>query len=147
MIRAPRETVTLEASLQPGVGLNPTKRESAAGRASSRTTVPTGKNAEQAPAPLPRVMVQSIPAGCEVTLPLPAPPGTIEMLPFANRNGVQAVTIPYVVTPPAVPMISADCGLGTSLVVTGKLADLEPAVTVTLGGTVAAAVLSLESAT
>ena len=143
----PRTTVTLEASIQPGVGLNPTKLESEAGRASSLTTVPTGNETEHAPAPLPRVIVQSIPAGCEVTLPLPVPPGTIAMVPLANRNCVHTVMIPYVVAPPAVPMMSADWGLGTTLVLTGKLADLEPAGTVTLAGTVAAAVLSLESAT
>src|SRR3954447_11470692 len=44
-------------------------------------------------------------------------------------------------------MISDDCGLGTTLVVTGKLAVRDPAGTVTLGWTLAAAVLSLDSAT
>ena len=78
----PRATVTLEASKQPGSPLHPKKLELAAGRASSLTTVPTGKNALQVPAPLPPVMVQSMPAGCEVTRPLPFPPGMIAMLPL-----------------------------------------------------------------
>ena len=81
VIVVPRATVTLEASKQPGSPLQPRKLESAAGRASSLTTVPTGKNALQLPEPLPAVMAQSIPAGCEVTRPLPFPPGRIAMLP------------------------------------------------------------------
>src|SRR4051812_35038527 len=44
-------------------------------------------------------------------------------------------------------MISADCGLGTTFVVIGKLALVAPAGTVTAPGTVAAAGLSLLSAT
>src|SRR4051794_6721876 len=44
-------------------------------------------------------------------------------------------------------MISADCGLGTTFVVIGKLALVAPAGTVTEAGTVAAAGLSLLSAT
>src|SRR3954468_15126382 len=44
-------------------------------------------------------------------------------------------------------MMSADWGLGTTKVVTGKLALFAPAGTVTLGGTVAAFVSSLDSAT
>src|SRR4051795_3516428 len=40
-------------------------------------------------------------------------------------------------------MMSADCGFGTTNVVTGKLALCAPAGTVTLAGTVAAAGLSL----
>src|SRR4051812_34313593 len=44
-------------------------------------------------------------------------------------------------------MIVADCALVTSLVDTGKAALVEPAGTVTLGGTVAAFVLSLVRST
>jgi hypothetical protein len=84
VIVVPRATLILEGSLQPGSPLQPRKLESAAGRASSLTIVPTGKNALQLPEPLPPVMVQSIPAGCEVTRPLPFPPGRIAMLPLAK---------------------------------------------------------------
>src|SRR5215204_5782342 len=55
--------------------------------------------------------------------------------------------IAYAVTPPAVPMMSADWRLLTVLVETGKLALVAPPGTVTLGGTVAAVVLSLDKAT
>ena len=142
----PRATVTLEASKQPGSDLHPEKLELAAGRASSLTTVPAGKNALQAPAPLPPVMVQSIPAGCEVTRPLPLFPGTIAMLPFEKWKGSHTVitaclSVPK--SPPTVPMITADCALVNALVETVKVALVDPAGTVTLGGTVAAAVLSL----
>src|SRR5215216_5898006 len=54
--------------------------------------------------------------------------------------------IAYAVTPPAVPMMSADWLLLTVLVETGKLALVAPPGTVTLGGTVAAVVLSLDKA-
>src|ERR1041385_1912189 len=107
-MKEPREAITLEASLQPGVALQPRKDESAAGRASSRTTVPTGKNAEQVPESPALLRTQSMPAGCEVIRPLPFPPRTIPMLPLLKRNGVQTVMILYVVTPPEVPMISDD---------------------------------------
>src|SRR5918911_3417517 len=50
-------------------------------------------------------------------------------------------------SPPTVPMITADCALVTSLVETVKVARVDPAGTVTLGGTVAAAVLSLVRST
>src|SRR5215211_3332257 len=55
--------------------------------------------------------------------------------------------IAYAVTPPAVPMMSADWLLLTVLVETGKLALVAPPGTVTLGGTVASVVLSLDKAT
>src|SRR5215212_8103669 len=55
--------------------------------------------------------------------------------------------IAYAVTPPAVPMMSPDWLLLTVLVETGKLALVAPPGTVTLGGTVAAVVLSLDKAT
>jgi hypothetical protein len=44
----------------------------------------------------------------------------------------------YAVTPPAVPMMSADWLLGTLFVETMKFALVAAAATVTLGGTVAA---------
>jgi hypothetical protein len=46
-------------------------------------------------------------------------------------------------SPPTVPMIVADCALVNALVETVKAVLVDPAGTVTLGGTVAAAVLSL----
>jgi hypothetical protein len=92
-------------------------------------------------------MVQSIPTGCDVTRPLPFPPGTIAMLPFANWKGVHTVMIEWTVVPPAVAMIIADWLLVTVLVETVKVALVDPAGTETLGGTVAAAVLSLDNAT
>jgi hypothetical protein len=58
----PRAIVMPLAGSQPGSDLQPTNLESAAGLASSLTTVPTGKNAEHVPEPFPRVIVQSIPA-------------------------------------------------------------------------------------
>jgi hypothetical protein len=143
----PRATVILDASMQPGVGLNPTKLELSAGRASSLTTVPTRKNAEQVPVPLPPLIVQLIPAGCEVTVPVPFPPGKTETLPCVKANSVHTVMTSWAVTPPAVPMMIADWLFCTTLVETTKVALVAPAGTVTLGGTVAAAVLSLDNAT
>jgi hypothetical protein len=55
--------VTFDASPHPGNPRHPWKREPSAGRASSRTTVPAGKNDPQAPEPLPLVMTQVIPDG------------------------------------------------------------------------------------
>ncbi len=55
--------------------------------------------------------------------------------------------IAYVVTPPAVPMIRADWLFCTASVETWNDALVEPLGTVTSAGTVAAAVLSLDSAT
>jgi hypothetical protein len=93
-IVVPRATVILEGSPQPGVPRNPWKLEPALALAARLTTVPTGKNAEQAPAPFPLVMVQLMPLGCEIIVPLPLPPGTIEMLPFAKAEAVRTVRIP-----------------------------------------------------
>src|SRR5215210_2129303 len=76
-----------EGSKQPGSPLQPWNCESAAGRASSRTIVPAAKKAEQVPEPLPRVMVQLIPAGCEVITPLPFPPGIMLKLPVPVSPG------------------------------------------------------------
>src|SRR5919205_200832 len=95
-------------------------------------------------------MVQSIPAGCEVTRPLPFPPGRIAMLPLEKWKGSHTVItacLSVLKSPPTVPMITADCALVTSLVETVKAARVDPAGTVTLGGTVAAAVLSLVRST
>src|SRR5215213_5264693 len=81
-----------------------------------------------------------MPAGCEVIRPLPFPPGTIAMLPLAKWNGSQTVMIAcrsVPKSPPIVPMMTADCALGTRLVATGKVALVAPA----------AAGLSLDSAT
>jgi hypothetical protein len=90
----PRAIVIRDTSAHPGSPRKPWKLDPAAGRASSRTVVPTGKNAVHAPEPFPAVIVQSIPAGCDVTRPLPLPPGRIETLPRLNVEGVQAVMIP-----------------------------------------------------
>jgi hypothetical protein len=142
----PRATVILEGSAQPGSPRQPWKLEFAAARASRRTTVPVGKKLEHVPEPLPLVIMQLIPAGCEVIVPLPLSPGTIEMLPWVKWNWSHTVMIAYFVTPPAVPMMSEDWAF-TWLVETLKVALAEPAGTVTLAGTVAAAALSLDSDT
>src|ERR671928_1994703 len=95
-------------------------------------------------------MVQSIPAGCEVTCPLPFPPGRIAMLPlekWKESHTVITACLSVLKSPPTVPMITADCALVTSLVETVKVARVDPAGTVTLVGTVAAAVLSLVRST
>ena len=89
----PRATVILEGSPHPGSPLQPWNCEPAAAWAVSRTTVPTGKKAEQTPPPLPPVMVQPIPAGCDVTVPLPLPPGMIAMLPVENWDNGRTVRI------------------------------------------------------
>jgi hypothetical protein len=86
---APEETVILEGSLHPGSPRHPWKREPLLALAVSLTTVPAGKNAEQVPAPLPLVMVHWMPEGREVMVPLPVPPGMIEMLPFAKADAVR----------------------------------------------------------
>ena len=74
-------TVIFEGSKHPGRPRHPWNWLSAAGRASSRTTAPAAKKALHVPAPLPRVMTQLMPAGWEVMVPLPPPPGTMLMLP------------------------------------------------------------------
>jgi hypothetical protein len=56
-------TLIFEGSEHPGRPRHPWNWLSDAGRASSRTTVPAGKKALHVPAPLPRVMMQLIPAG------------------------------------------------------------------------------------
>ena len=109
--------------------------------------VPVGKNALQRPVPFPPVMMQSIPAGWEVIRPLPFPPGMIEMLPFAAAKAVCTVMVADLVMLPAVAMIVDDWLLLTLLVETVKVALVDPAGTVTLAGTVAAAVLLLDNET
>jgi hypothetical protein len=139
-----------EASMHPGLTAKPTNFESAAGCAVSRTTVATSKNALHAPEPLPLAIMQSIPAGCEVTRRAPLPPGKTDTLPCEKWNGSHAVMIAcrsVLKSPPTVPMITADWALVTWLVVTGNVALVAAAGTVTLGGTVAAAVLSLVRST
>src|SRR5215211_2445668 len=96
---------------------------------------------------MPPMMVQSIPAGWEVMRPLPLPPGMIEMLPFAAAKAVCTVMVEDLVMPPADAMIVDDWLLLTLLVVTAKVALVDPAGTVTLAGTVAAAVLLLDNET
>lgn len=96
VIVVPRATMILDGSEQPGVPRNPWKDELAAARAVSFTTVPTGKNAEQVPLAFPAASaprLQLIPAGDEVTVPLPLFPGTIDTLPFENWNCVRTVMI------------------------------------------------------
>ena len=136
----PRATRTREGSEQPGtLVLQPRNSESEAGRASSLTTVPTEKNAEQSPEPLPRMIVQSMPAGEEVTRPLPVPPGRIEMLPLLKWNSVYVVMMSYLwvlQSPPTVPTMIAE-PVVSGAVATGKVALVAPGATVTLAGTVA----------
>src|SRR5215203_912344 len=109
--------------------------------------VPVGKNALQRPVPFPPAMMQSIPAGWEVIRPLPFPPGIIEMLPFAAAKAVCTVMVADLIIPPADAMIVEDWLLLTLLVETVKVALVDPAGTVTLAGTVAAAVLLLDNET
>lgn len=92
----PRPTTILDASAQP-TPRHPTKLVLAPGLAVSRTIVPTGNDAEQAPAPL--GSEELIPAGCELTVPFPVPPGRIETLPRENPDGVHTVRIEYAVLP------------------------------------------------
>ena len=72
------------------------------------------------------------------------------MLPLEKWNASHTVIIAclsVLKSPPTVPMITADCALVTDLVETVKVARVDPAGTVTLGGTVAAAELSLVRST
>jgi len=70
----------------------------------------------------------------------------IEMLPWVKWNSSHTVMIAYFVIPPAVPTMVEDLAF-TWFVETVNVALVEPAATVTLGGTVAAAVLSLDRET
>jgi len=72
----------------------------------------------------------------------------IAMLPLEKWKASHTVItacLSVAKSPPTVPMITADCALVTSLVETGKVVLVDPEGTVTLGGTAAAAVLSLVS--
>jgi fluoride exporter len=141
----PATMVTSGAFRQLVVGAHAWKLEPGAGRASRRTLVPAGKTTlSQVPLEPVVVRVQSTPAGCEVTRPAPSPARPIEMAPKSASNWVVTVSTPCRVAPPAVPMMIADWLFWTGLVVTVKLAVVDPAVTVTSGGTVAAVVLSLD---
>jgi hypothetical protein len=71
----------------------------------------------------------------------------IEMLPFAAAKAVCTVIVADLVIPPADAMIVEDWLLLTLLVETVKVALVDPAGTVTLAGTVAAAVLLLNNET
>src|SRR5919199_3315106 len=100
----PRATVTLDGSAQPGSPRQPWKLEPAAGRASSRTTVPVRKKLQHVPDPLPLVMVQLMPAGCDVTTPLPLPPGMMLRLPVPP-DGVQPASVGPTVKVPSLTVI------------------------------------------
>ena len=82
-----------------------------------------------------------------MTRPPPVPPWASETLPLVAWNSVVTVRGADRVAPPAVPMMVDDCGLATGFVVTVKVAAVDPAGTVTLGGAVAAVGLLLDSAT
>ena len=118
------------------------------GRASSLTWVPAGKKTlPQVPVVSVAVKVQPIPAGWEVTRPPPVPPLASETLPLVAWNWVVTVRVADLVASPEVPMMVDDCGFASELVVTVKVAAVDPAGTVTLPGTVAAVVLLLDSET
>jgi len=80
-------TVIFCGSKHPGSRLQPRNFESAAGRASSRTMVSAGKKAWQGPVVPLAAIVQLIPAGVEVIVPWPLPPGTIATVPVAPGAG------------------------------------------------------------
>lgn len=82
-----RATVILAGSLQPGSPRHPWNDEPVAALAVNRTTVPAGKKAQQVPRTT-GPSRQLIPAGEEVTVPLPWLPGMIEILPWVNANCV-----------------------------------------------------------
>lgn len=101
----------------------------------------------QVPVVLVRVNVQSIPAGEETTRPSPPPPRANDRLPLLALNSEVTVIVAPLRAPPASATIVDDMLLVTGLVSAGKLARVAPLATVTLGGTVAAAVLSLVKTT
>jgi hypothetical protein len=144
MCATPAWIVTLGASRQLTSKSQPWNDELAAGRASSRMRVPVGKNAlPQRPVVPVRVKVQSIPAGEDTTRPSPFPPRASDRLPLSASNCDVTVIVAPRRAPPASAMIVDDWALATGLVSTGNVARVDPAATVTLGGTVAALVLSL----
>lgn len=137
---------TLGASRQLFSASQPMNFEPSASRASSRTSVPAGKNALlHAPEVVVAVNVQSIPAGWEVTRPDPVPPRAREMLPLDDWNWVTTVSVEPLETPPAVPMMVEDWLLVTGLVVTVKVARVAPAGIVTDAGTVMLAAAATSS--
>lgn len=85
----------LDGLPQPGKPRQPWKLEPGQALAWSRTIVPTGKKEEHAPAPLPPVMTQLIPAGCEVMIPFPLPPGMIATLPCENSSVASHRTVAW----------------------------------------------------
>ena len=92
------------------------------------------------------------PAGAgpfSVTVPLAVvPPATLEGLMLRDEiNAGTTASGAVLVAPPYEPEMVTAAGVETALVLTLKLALVAPAATVTLAGTVAAAVLLLESAT
>jgi hypothetical protein len=148
MWATPAATVTLGASRQVVSNSQPRKLEPCAGRglhpdlgAGWETTSP------QVPVVSVAVKTQWIPAGWEVTRPPPVPPRASETLPLVAWNSVVTVRVADLVAPPAVPMMVDNCEVATGLVATVKVAAVAPAATVTLGGTVAAVGLSLDSET
>jgi hypothetical protein len=144
MWATPAWTVTFGALRQLTSKSQPWNCEPLRGRASSRTRVPTGKNAlPQRPVVPVRVSVQSMPAGVETTRPSPFPPRASDTLPLFAENSDVAVMVAPRLAPPASATIVADALLVTGFVSTVKVARTCPAGTVTLGGTVATAVLSL----
>ena len=101
----------------------------------------------QVPVVLVRVKVQLIPAGEETMRPSPVPPRANERLPLLALNWEVTVIVAPLLAPPASATMVEEILLVTGLVSTGKVARVAPLATVTLGGTVAALVLSLVKTT
>jgi hypothetical protein len=141
----------LGASRQLTSNSQPWNCEFASARASRRTWVPTGKNTLlHAPDVVVGVNVQFTPAGWEVTVPPPqgpTHPRASEMLPRCSGDCGTTVKVTDLLTPPPVAVIVADRVSLTAVVLTVKLALVAPAVTVTLGGTLAMVGLLLDSVT
>ena len=144
MCATPASTVTFGALGQLTSNSQPRNLELDAARAASLTCVPAGKNTlPQVPVVPVAVNVQSIPAGTEVTRPSPVPPRVSETLPLLALNDEVTVIVAPLLTPPASATMVEEMLLVTGLVSTGKVARVAPPATVTVGGTVAALVLSL----
>jgi hypothetical protein len=83
-----------------------------------------------------------------VTVPLKLFPPTMDVTLLVNPDKVGAFTVKVAVfTTPKVPVITTEEFVLTGLVLTVKVADVAPLETITLAGTVAAAVLLLDSVT
>ena len=83
-----------------------------------------------------------------VTVPIDEVPPTTELGLSLMELRAAAVTVIFaVLVVTSIPVIVTDVLLATGLVVTGNVAEVVPAGTVTLAGTCAAAVLLLESVT